>query len=323
MSADYENSNKASLTRISNLIERQSHQIMPELRTEPGGEFLLEGSDVSRTVSPVARLPDEVRRASEERRLILFLGAGLSCAAGLSSWEKVKNELISKFRLGPEDDENLRVELQRMDPYDCFELIRGKDRTVYERVVETSLKSDSANMPRFIQLLNNLSSLKPVSFVTTNFDDLLHECGKFKPDQFRYTAECAPQELRENKVFCLHGNREKNVFSRHDRNALYTDSDFRCFLHNLFGSYSVLFLGYSFRDRFLLECAALNRNLSRYDHDHSRHFALLPSNHDAPGNNELRTFYGIQVFRYVNEDNTHQNFIDSIFSWTKVKGQTL
>lgn len=290
-------------------------------RTGSNTEPPLDAPDVSREVPELARLPDEVRRASKDRRLILFLGAGLSCAAGLPTWGKVKEELISKFRPRLDHDDSLRDELRGMDPYDCFEFIRGEDLTTYEQIVNKSLRSNTANMPLFKKLIECLSSLDPVSFVTTNFDDLLGDSGQFNRDQFRYTHECSPQELLMNKVFCIHGSREKNIFSKYDRDALYSDSNFKCFLNNLFGSYCVLFLGYSFNEQSLLECALLNRNLEVNGRMFSGHYALLPSDHEKPGHFALSKFYGIHVIRYDNEDSTHQKFNDCIFSWTKVKRQ--
>jgi NAD-dependent SIR2 family protein deacetylase len=47
----------------------------------------------------IPRLPALVEQAADERRLILFLGAGISCAAGLPSWDKVKRELMDQARL--------------------------------------------------------------------------------------------------------------------------------------------------------------------------------------------------------------------------------
>jgi SIR2-like domain len=296
---------------------------MQGLRTELNSESPLETLDLSKKAAELPRLPDDVQRASQAGRLIIFLGAGLSCAAGLPSWEKVKEELITKVRLRPSEGEDLIQQFQSMDPYACFEAIYRRDRTIYEEVVDRSLRSEHANMILFNQLLDTLLSLQPISFVTTNFDDLLVDSKKFRKDQFRYTYHCAPQELREDKVFCLHGHREKNVFNSHDRDALYGNTHFRCFLNNLFGSYCVLFLGFSFTDRQLLDCAALNPDFSRDNHEFAGHFALLPSDHFDPPHYQLLILSGIRVFRYDNEDRTYRNFASSISSWRKVEAMGL
>jgi UDP-2,3-diacylglucosamine pyrophosphatase LpxH len=171
--------------------------------------------------------------------------------------------------------------------------------------------------------LDDVRFLKPVSFVTTNIDDLLVDSKKFKNNQFRFTNQCAPQDLRDDKIFCLHGNREKNIFNSHDVETLYENAHYRCFLNNLFGSYCVLFLGFSFRDRRLLDCAALNPDFSRENHKYAGHFALLPSDQDTVSDYELRMHYGIQVFRYDNTDGSHKNFVSSISSWRTVSGMGL
>jgi hypothetical protein len=267
----------------------------------------------------LARLPDEIQRASKERRLILFLGAGISSAAGLPSWDTIKLELITKFRLRPDQDPSLRSKLHSMDLYDCFEAVRREDRTIYDEVVNKSLNSEQANMILFNKLLDDLRALQPVSFVTTNFDDLLPDSRKFRKDQFRYTDCCAAQELRLDKVFFLHGSREKNIFTSYDRDKLYGNEYFKFFLNNLFGSYCVLFLGFSFRDRELLRCATLSPDFARDNRNYVGHFALLPTDHKVPSDYDLLTKYGVRVFRYANNDGSHNNFASSIMSWNKLE----
>lgn len=278
---------------------------------------------MQQTTSEIPSLSDIniIDRAADERRLIIFLGAGISCAVGLPPWDKVKSDLIDTVRLSPDADENTKDQLRNMDIYACFERIYRMDRTIYEHILNQSLCTSDENVDKFKMLLRALKSLNPVSIVTTNVDDLLLDCGVLKRNQFRYMEECAPQELRDDKVFCLHGNREKHVFNSYDT-KLYDSSDFRNFLNNLFGSYCVLFIGFSFRDRKLLECAELNREFARRPENDSyvAHVALLPSNHKGRPFLELEQQYGIYVLEYDNADDSYTNFEKTILSWQR--GQT-
>ena len=260
------------------------------------------------------RLPDQIEKSASEGRLIIFLGAGISCAVGLPTWDSVKNDLIDQVNL-PSD---LKDELRNMETYSCFEAVYRHNPETYSRILDSALSTNGASRDEFRRLLKVFGSLKPASIVTTNVDDLLRDCGIFTADQFRYMEECAPQELRDDKVFCLHGNREKHVFNTYDT-KLYDCSHFKSFLNNVFGSYCVLFVGFSFRDRKLLECAKLNPEFGRKHDKYPRHFALLDSKHEKPPSWEPRQDYGIHVFSYDNADDTYANFVPTIYSWERDK----
>ncbi|MCH8295747.1 hypothetical protein IH992_32105, partial [Candidatus Poribacteria bacterium] len=133
-------------------------------------------------------LPDEIKKAAHERRLIVFLGAGISCAVGLLDWDKVKKNLINQANF----PDNLKYELQNTEIYACFEAVYRKDPTTYKQILDSALSSNKANGNEFRRLLDVFKLLKPVSIVTTNVDNLLLECGIFQPEQFRYMEECAP-----------------------------------------------------------------------------------------------------------------------------------
>jgi len=101
-------------------------------------------------------LPDDLIKASEERKLIVFLGAGISCAVGLRDWDSIKRELIDKLKPLPNDPENLKEQLESEEPYECFaELSRREGRT-FNRTLDRALRSRGADLTKFKQLLSSL-----------------------------------------------------------------------------------------------------------------------------------------------------------------------
>jgi hypothetical protein len=274
------------------------------------------------TVSKTPHLPGLIEEARDERRLIIFLGAGISCAAGLPTWDRVKNDLIDHANL-PTDADYDKDELRNSETYECFDRIRRVDLTTYNRIIGGSLSSENADLDKFRQLLQALKSLGPVAIITINVDDLLFDCGLFRTPQFRYMRECAPQELREDKVFFLHRDLDRNqvggmVFNTSEKEVLYGSPSFKSFLNNVFGSYCVLFIGFSFRDTDLLNCATLNPNFRDRHSAFRGHVALLPSDHEEPPRVDIAERYGVDILLFERKaGDNYENFDKTILSWDK------
>src|SRR5205085_2875922 len=111
----------------------------------------------------------------------------------------------------------------------------------------------------------------------------------------------------------LHGNREKNIFTKTDLNDLYGKPQFQKFLANIFGSYTVLFVGCSFRDEKIKEYLELHaQNQSK---GLKIHHALIPSDLSDPPPQSLEELYGIEPLIYQKHGNNYENFDRSIYGW--------
>lgn len=260
------------------------------------------------------QFPSGLLEAVNNNRFIVFVGAGLSCSAGLPSWNKVRDDLISKFRLKPGYSENIRSEYKQLDFYDCFESIRSHDETIYKEIINQSLiLGEGIKTESYKKWFDAIRSWQPTAIITTNVDDLMMSYSGYRADQFRYKTECSPQELRGNKTFLLHGNKDNSVWTVDHRNTLYSDDCFKNFLWNVFGSYSVLFLGTSFRERWV-EFARLSTYM-RTNGQRPFHYALVPSDEGHITPTHLKDFFGIEVIQYDNSDGSYRNFGATIESW--------
>ncbi len=263
-------------------------------------------------------LPKCIKEAATKNRLIIFVGAGLSSAVGLDDWKKVQERMIKEFVLPAYKNEQYRIELETAgDPYVILQQIKRDDLQTYNKILTESLMcSNSLVFNKFSSILKRLRTLKPASIVTTNIDNLFEGCGFYDKERFRCLLTCNPYEIQSDLVFCLHGNLEKNVFIHDDRQEVYQNEDLKNFLYNIFGSYTVLFLGYSLSEDHLLNYAMVNHRYKRQA-DSYLHCALVPSDISLSPLT-FKTKYGIELLKYDNADGQYKNFVRTIESWTTI-----
>lgn len=258
-------------------------------------------------------LPEEIKIAAEEKRLLIFLGAGISCAAGLPCWNRLKEELLQKCidKFDPDSFEHIK----NWPYYSCFKEIFTKDPITYKAELSKALVcSGETNLKKFKNLIITIKKLEPFSIITTNVDSLLKQCGVYKQEQFRYREECCPNELRNDKVFCIHGDMKNAIMNSFDLRNLYKNPDFENFVYNVFGSYSVLFLGYSLTEAELLKFATVNNHYQTKNRNYNFHYALYPSDKTTEDEFFLRE-YGIKILKYDNTSHDYAEFIPTIEYW--------
>lgn len=192
--------------------------------------------------------PDEVLTALEEKRLVIFAGAGVSIPspASLPSFRSLVEGIVGRA-LSPD-------ELRQMDRV----LGRAKERGVpVHRLAAERLSQASS---RFNSLHENLVALfgsaAALRIVTTNFDPHFEGAIKVRPDLSGvqvYTAPALPVGSSFTGLVHLHG-----LLGRAPEDLVLTDADFgRAYLTvgwaghfvvELFREYTVLFVGYSYGD---------------------------------------------------------------------------
>lgn len=259
--------------------------------------------------------PEEAKIAAQEKRLVVFLGAGLSCAAGMKDWDSLKDNLINECRPNTSTQDDIRAQWRNMKFYECFTAMKGADKTNYESVFKDALKiGGDINVKSYKHWIDIIKGWGAVSIVTTNVDTLLINNGNFKHEDFRKPSECSAQEIRSNKIFFVHGLGKESVFDLHDRDELYDKSTLKAFLYTLFGAYCVLFIGFSLRDDELLKFAKLGRFLTEKDDSPLFHIALLPE--EENNRSEELKIYGIKPYFYPLKDgNKYANFIPTLEKW--------
>lgn len=252
----------------------------------------------------------------QERRAVLFIGAGVSAIAGCRSWEEVReqlieikeiNEIAQRGNKKPTTKEiiTLAMMLSRTD---------GK-RKHYESILRGSIRPEpnaySMLYVPFIKTLKMIDPLPPI--ITTNIDSCLEDTGLFELDRSYYREDEMKQEyLSCGSIFHIHGYREHEgdqVWTLPDYSKRYSKPEFQRFIEHIYTHYTILFLGSSLNDDDLLK---LFSAYSAESHEHSNimHYALMPD--DADKNSALfEKLYKITIVRYGESE----RFVGMMSAW--------
>ncbi|SDC79336.1 SIR2-like domain-containing protein [Geodermatophilus telluris] len=199
---------------------------------------------------PLRSLADQLGERARRGQLALFIGAGVSAAAGLPTWEQLLDELAGRSGL----DDDLRAGLARLPPEDSAALLArelGRDR-LQEFVRERF-------GPGHYALAHALIADLPVQeFVTTNYDPLVELAAADIGRELSVLPYDEPQPGRP-WLLKLHGDAahpESVVLTREEYLQL---GDSRAalagVLHSLLLTRHVLFVGTSMLDDDLVRIA--------------------------------------------------------------------
>jgi hypothetical protein len=207
-----------------------------------------------------------------------FIGAGLSIPAGYKSWIDMIDELgkIAKSQPGYLDKIE---ELNYWEKADKYREILGENQ--YQGIIFPLICPDGKEVYRRIHEV--LMLLPFQSFITTNYDFCLERAAQFigKHPITRYFPELNPSHLHSKDVFHIHGipflNNEKNplgtiIFSERDyRFAYEEDHHLTSFLIQLFQFNSIVFMGFSLKDEYLIR--TIKKSLSELRHRQEYEFS--------------------------------------------------
>jgi hypothetical protein len=116
----------------------------------------------------------ELGEKAKRRELCLFLGAGVSAAAGLPSWAKLIKKLMKEGQLDDWDNSK-----EQLTPTDQAELI---EKTLKDRVEKSVVKIIEAKATQPSLLHGLLASLDCRQVVTTNYDRLYEDAIRAATD---------------------------------------------------------------------------------------------------------------------------------------------
>jgi hypothetical protein len=202
-------------------------------------------------------LPEHLRRLAERlgeqaRRgqLAVFIGAGVSAAAGLPTWEQLLEELAGRTGL----DDDLRAGLSRLPPQDSAALLaRELGREQLEAFVKERFGPGSYALAHAL-----IADLPVQEFVTTNYDPLVELAAA---DVGRRISVLPFEEAEPGRPWLLklHGD------AAHPESIVLTREEYLQFgdtraalagvLHSLLLTRHVLFVGTSMLDDDLIRIA--------------------------------------------------------------------
>ena len=260
--------------------------------------------------------PKELLDAIQEEKCVLFVGAGLSVAAGYPTWISLLDHLIARCLAGKNIDKAHADELKG--------LIKQPDKLL---MVAQDL-SDRFTPPTFRDELAEVFSPDKASptdahieitktpfacIVTTNYDDLLEQAyakvnaGKIPRHFSHEDVTDFADALWKNRFFILkaHGDAQRKssmvITERDYRTIIHRSPGYRTILSAIFATKTVLFLGVSLTDP---ETKLLLTHLhDAFAGSGQYHFALVSTKEfNKTVANHWRTDFKVQCLQYEPTD---------------------
>ncbi len=190
---------------------------------------------------------ERIVNASRNHSLTFFVGAGISTLSGAPSWKGLIQEICHELKLPVKEeyssDEYLKI------PQMYYYSIEKNDVKYYD-FIEKSLVS-ARIFPNKIH--KELLNFNPVSFITTNFDDLLEEAAIQSCQAFKVIA-CDDEVSSINGdryIMKLHGDlKHKNIVFKEEDYLNYSENFklIETLLKSIFSTNTVVFIGYGLND---------------------------------------------------------------------------
>ena len=173
-------------------------------------------------IEPIPRIPEALRQAALQRKIIPFIGAGVSQMGGCPGWADFANDALDFFvqngKLSHAQRDQMSSLSSRIKLSLALELEKQHELTIK---FDELLKPDPSKQKMGDGVYANLSKLA-TTFVTTNYDDWLHQslpaplkpvegASPTQPDkirtQFYKQSDITVENLDiPNAVFHLHGS---------------------------------------------------------------------------------------------------------------------
>lgn len=227
----------------------------------------------------IPRLPDEIVRAVDEKRLAVFVGAGVSRLVGCMGWADLAKDLAERaFEsdvITYKDKQSLlEIPEHRKVITICRDLLKAEGlEDKFTEALQKALRDDlQVTRPN---IYDDIYKLRGV-FVTTNADRLFHR--HFDKASVHFSRkELDPANIERLNLYHIHGcisDPKTMVFTLQDYFKCYNDETIQQFLKNIFSEYTVLFLGYGLSEFELLEYIFLK--FDTQEKKERRHFMLRP-----------------------------------------------
>ncbi len=206
------------------------------------------------------KLPDEIKQAINDKKLAIFIGAGLSRFFGCESWGSLAKKLVQRCKLKGlinhlEEDallkENNKVKLISI----CHNILKEKD---FMDEMKKALKDDKVNKldkdDEKLKIYNDLYCLSN-TFITTNADRFIDKLFN-KGNIYSKSDDLIVNKISNNSLYKIHGcisDEDSLVFTTKRYIEIYTNAKFNEFIEEFFNQYTVLFVGYGLEEIELLE----------------------------------------------------------------------
>lgn len=250
-------------------------------------------------------IPEEIIRAAQNGRLVLFIGNGVSRLLGYPSWGQLAEGLLKQLY-----DEKNGIEYINFAEKELLKRLPIKKRIsiILDITKEKNIKSDFRKIlkadecleKRYYDIYEMLFSLG-AAFVTTNYDmslDGLSARQKTSESISQLQLTAAGAVIKTTKVFYkkqdiniahvnsgsvihLHGSLEDEtsmVLTTRDYLQHYTDPVITTFFKELFSKKTVLFIGFGMDEEDILEYVLRKQETGGEKKNVPDHYCFFPKN---------------------------------------------
>ena len=184
-----------------------------------------------------------IRKASENNKLVIFVGARVSANSGFPSWES----LVQAFARGlGMDTKNIPSEDYLKIPQYYYN--SRKEKEYYDVISNNFNVKVKPN-----DIHDAIFALKPHHIVTTNYDELLEQSARNKGMFYDVVSKDKdlPYTLNTNMIIKMHGDlKNRNIVLKEDDYLSYFNNFklIQNYIKSLISTYTILFVGYSISD---------------------------------------------------------------------------
>lgn len=220
----------------------------------------------------------QIYDAFQNKKLVTFVGAGISSLWGCDRWEDLSNQIIDDFF---EEDvfdyrtAELLKETFSKNPRKLLTITKNKNSALYKKKIRERLVVNQSKKNKLPNLFDNLRRMGNI-FVTTNIDECFTE--KFRLEEILWGNKIDDSKIEENRLFQLHGNFQSEdswIMTLDEYIRHYRSPNIKRFLEKIFGGdYYIIFLGYGIN-----ELEIIDYTISKFDENRksriSRNFFVL------------------------------------------------
>lgn len=266
----------------------------------------------------------QIIKAVNERKLIIFVGAGVSRLCGLPSWDQAANDLLEYctkycdgFNYGKKEKiiNNVKDAKEKITiGYYLLNKVNGNN-VLYYKWLKDEFSLVRINKNKKDKMKKLIRSFSDIVF-STNVD-LMFDEGLPTKARFYKQANIHKIKIRNDlyqQIWHIHGSLEYPediVFTTKQYLERYTNNSFRNYFRQVFNDpdYTILFIGYGFSELQLLDFLVNARN----EDSHNRLFLLQSyfDDDEALYDAEEPYFldYGIQLIKY-SRNNGYEELFD-------------
>lgn len=262
---------------------------------------------------------NELKEKYHNKKIIPFIGAGLSIPFQLKSWSDLIQELKESFlkeAYWPAVEHDLELGEHQSAIENIKKYGQIDDQPIQEKIADcysrSMINTNTTVDSNYIDLIKENFRI----YLTTNYDRLIEDhiskINSFS-SLIEYTSNT--QRLFENQgekyLFHIHGsvsNPASIVISSEKYDELYSNEIFNNMMKAFSSSYSFLFLGFSFNDAFV---KSLVRDHKKYFR--GTHYLLVNARElDVKQRGELSREYGLRIIEYDATESSHTKEIRKV-----------